>query len=129
LSWHDLMQHAWIGYGPGYRLNSPPGEQFPHNLFLSTWLYTGLVGLVLLLIYLLKVLQSALSSPVKADRATNIAILLLLVVSAMTEFSQLIKGPGPMWYIFWLPTLLALSNGFCSHGCKCAPECESQLLL
>lgn len=105
LSWHDIMQHPWLGHGPEYRLDRP-GEAFPHNLFLSTWLYTGLVGLGLLAAYLLRVLQGALASPNRAERAFNIAILVLLLLSAMTDYSQIIKGPGPMWYMFWLPTLL-----------------------
>jgi hypothetical protein len=34
--------------------------------------------------------------------------LLHLVVSGLTDLSQITKGPGPLWFIIWVPIILAL---------------------
>ncbi|WP_081773563.1 O-antigen ligase family protein [Acetobacter papayae] len=43
-SWEAIRQHPWLGYGPTYHLARIHNESFPHNLFLSAWLYNGVVG-------------------------------------------------------------------------------------
>jgi len=110
MSWHDISLRPLLGYGPAYRIDRP-GEDFPHNLFLSTWLYTGLVGLTLLVAYLAAVLRQALQAPADLDRMLNLAILVHVLISAMTDLGQVIRGPGPMWYIIWLSTLFCAANG------------------
>lgn len=109
LSWHDILRRPLLGHGPTYRIDRPD-EAFPHNLFLSTWLYTGIVGLTLLLAYLAAVLRQALKAPPGLDRILRLAILLHLLICAMTDFSQVVKGPGPMWYMLWLGTLFCAAN-------------------
>ena len=109
LSWHDIRLRPWFGHGPAYRI-AMPGEDFPHNLFLSTWLYTGVVGLALLLTYMAAVLRQVLRVPMP-DRLLRLAILAHLLISALTDLGQAIRGPGPLWYIFWLGTLFCAANG------------------
>ncbi|MBO1325193.1 O-antigen ligase family protein [Acetobacter sp. TBRC 12305] len=108
-SWHDICQKPWFGHGPGYLLAGPHSESFPHNLLLSTWLYGGIIGVGLLGLYAVLVTRRALGTANRADRALNVALLVQVGLSAMTDFSQVIKGPSLMWYIFWLPTLFAAS--------------------
>ncbi|MCH4092406.1 O-antigen ligase family protein [Acetobacter sp.] len=106
LSWHDICQMPVFGHGPAWKFSNP-GEPFPHNLLLSTWLYAGAVGVVSLLVYLGCVCRSLFSSSAHTARPLSIAILLHTVVSSMTDFAQVVKGPAPMWYMFWLATLFA----------------------
>ncbi len=107
LSWADIQQAFWLGHGPEYRLHDRPNEDFPHNLFLSTWFYAGLIGLLLLLGYLAAASLKACRAPSRADRALRLSLLLNMVLCGMTDFGQVIKGPGPIWFLIWLPTLFA----------------------
>ena len=109
MSWHDIEQNLWFGRGPAGRIDRP-GEDFPHNLFLSTWLYVGAAGVALLVTYLATVLRQSWRAVMLPDRMLNIAILLHVLLSAMTDFGQAIKGPGPMWYMLWLSTLFCAAN-------------------
>jgi O-antigen ligase len=110
MSWQDIAQRFWLGHGPAARIDRP-GEDFPHNLFLSTWLYVGAVGVALLAAYFVCVLVQALRAAALHDRMLNVALLIHVLLSAMTDFGQAIKGPGPMWYMLWLATLFAAANG------------------
>ena len=107
LSWADIQTAFWQGHGPGHRLPNRPNEDFPHNLFLSTWFYTGLIGLGLLLAYLALVALRALAAPSRAERALRLSLLVNLVICGTTDFGQVIKGPGPIWYLIWIPTIFA----------------------
>ncbi|BCK76600.1 hypothetical protein AA0242T_2222 [Acetobacter aceti NRIC 0242] len=106
LAWNDICQMPVVGHGPAAKFNTP-GEPFPHNLILSTWLYAGTVGGFALLFYLGTVCRSLFSSFDKASRPLSIAILIHTLVSSMTDFAQVVKGPAPMWYMFWLATIFA----------------------
>ncbi|NHN91192.1 toluene tolerance protein [Acetobacter sicerae] len=106
LAWRDICQMPVFGHGPASKFNTP-GEPFPHNLLLSTWLYAGAVGVVALMVYLGTVCKSLFSSFAKSARPLSIAILLHTLVSSMTDFAQVVKGPAPMWYMFWLATIFA----------------------
>lgn len=106
LSWRQIGQHVWLGSGPTWKLPIS-GETFPHNLLLSTWLYAGLLGVMALTAYLLSVCASLFAARQSAELPLCLAILVHTFVSAATDFGQLVKGPSPMWYMFWLTTLFA----------------------
>ncbi len=38
----------------------------------------------------------------------RLALLANLVLTGLSDLSQVTKGPSPMWYIVWLPIVLAL---------------------
>lgn len=105
-AWDAIGQAFWVGHGPSYKL-SVPGESFPHNLLLSTWLYAGVIGVALLGAYLACVLGNVLAPQNRARRPLGLALVVHTLLSAMTDFGQVIKGPSPMWYMFWLTTLVA----------------------
>jgi O-antigen ligase len=90
-------------------------DQFPHDLYLSTWLYGGAVGLALLLASLLLVARGLWrAAPVGAvagwERLSLAGMGVCTCVVGLTDLSQVVKGPGPLWYIVWLP--LAMSIAF-----------------
>lgn len=109
ISLTKIAHHPLFGSGPATLLDRP-GEDFPHNLFLSTLLYSGAIGLALLLALLVLAARAAWSETVRTTRWTLLALLLHVVLSGLTDLSQLTKGPGPMWYIVWLPISLALAS-------------------
>lgn len=108
MSWAAIQQHPLLGHGPTYLLPRIHNESFPHNLFLSTWVYTGVVGLGLLV-------ASMLAAAYQAGRANTrqrplaVCCLLYLTLCGLTDLSQIARGPSLIWYIFWLPVLFAAS--------------------
>ena len=95
--------YRWIGFGPT-ALIGRPAEDFPHNLFLSTLFYSGLIGLALLLTLFVVIAR-------QSGQALKWPLLIYVVLTGMTDLSNLTKGPSPMWYVLWLPLLLASPNG------------------
>lgn len=108
-SWQAILRSPWIGHGPGFRFDDP-AESFPHNLLLSTWLYTGVVGVALLAAYFALVLRECGRLPTRPERALGVALVVLVLGCGATDIAQVIKGPGPLWYVIWLPTLLAAAR-------------------
>lgn len=107
-SWEAIQQHPWLGYGPTYHLPRIHNEAFPHNLFLSAWLYNGVIGLGLLIAFMLAALRAALAAS-KPERPLALTLLLFTTLCAMTDMSQVARGPSMMWYLFWLPLLFSAS--------------------
>jgi O-antigen ligase len=107
LAVQEIESRPWLGYGPSTNLDRAT-DNFPHDLFLSTLFYSGIVGLALLLVVLALATLASLRQPDGLRRATGLALLLHLVVSGLTDLSQITKGPGPLWFIIWVPIILAL---------------------
>jgi len=116
LIWRDtlpeLATRLWFGHGPTAvlhdvsHLNVSFGPH-PHDLYLGTILYSGLVGLILLLGCFAWLLSRLSRLPDDPERATAVALLLYPMLCGLTDLSQVIKGPSEMWYILWLPLLLS----------------------
>ena len=102
----QVSQRPFFGYGPAARLPRPT-DNFPHNLFLSTLFYSGLIGLVLLVSLLGHGLWRNWSAPDRLARAAGLYLLLSIVQAGMTDLSAITKGPSPIWYIVWLPWILS----------------------
>lgn len=107
-SWEAIKQHPWLGYGPTYHLPRIHSEAFPHNLFLSAWIYNGVIGLGLLITFMLAALRAALAAST-SERPLAVTLLLFITLCAMTDMSQVARGPSMMWYQFWLPLLFSAS--------------------
>jgi len=37
------------------------------------------------------------------ERSLLVALWANMLVSGLTDYGQIIKGPSPLWYIIWLP--------------------------
>ncbi len=107
LSLNRIAERPLFGFGPSARIGRP-GEDFPHDLFLSTLFYGGAVGLVLLLALFIFAARAAAREQDRVVRWTLLALLVHTVLSGITDLSVITKGPSPMWYIVWLPIVLAL---------------------
>lgn len=86
-------------------------DAFPHDLYLSTLLYGGAVGLALLLASFALAARGVWRLGPGAERRTLVALGLTACLVGATDLSQVVKGPGPMWYIVWLPLVLAIAAG------------------
>lgn len=107
LALREIALRPLFGYGPSARI-ALPENNFPHDLFLSTLFYSGAVGLLLLLALLALALRGAWRARPAAERWTLLALLLNMLLTGVSDLSQVTKGPSPMWYIVWLPVVLAL---------------------
>jgi O-antigen ligase len=107
LAIEEIGRRPLLGYGPSARLDRAT-DNFPHNLFLSTLFYSGAIGFLLLLAVIGLASRSAWRMPDRVGRATCLALLSHLVLSGVSDLGQVSKGPGPMWYIMWLPIILSL---------------------
>jgi O-antigen ligase len=115
LALEEIARRPILGYGPSTRLNRAT-DNFPHDLFLSTIFYSGAIGLVLLLLLLALAARAAYRQPDHVRRATGIVLLVHLILSGLTDLSQVTKGPGPLWYIIWVPIILALGPASSARG-------------
>ncbi len=108
LALHEIAARPLLGYGPAARLDRAV-DNFPHDLFLSMLFYSGAVGLLLLLALLAWAVWSAWRQGADG-RWVVLALLANTVLNGLTDLSQITKGPSPMWYIVWLPVVLALGQ-------------------
>jgi O-antigen ligase len=107
LALREIATRPLFGHGPSARL-ARAVDNFPHNLFLSTLFYSGLIGLALLLGLLACALLGAVRAKPAGERFLRLALLTNLVFTGLSDLSQITKGPSPMWYIVWLPVVLSL---------------------
>jgi O-antigen ligase len=84
-------------------------DAFPHDLYLSTLLYGGAVGLALLLGSFALAARGVARLPAGLERRTLAALGVTACLIGATDLSQVVKGPGPMWYIIWLPLVLCVA--------------------
>ena len=112
LIWRDALgeiaERPLFGHGLAANLPPAPGldASFPHDLYLSLLFYSGAVGLLLFV-----ALVAALARRLLAARGTHeatwlSALAINALVAGLTDFGQITKGPGPLWFILWLPLAL-----------------------
>ena len=108
----EIAERPLFGHGLAANLQPSPGldASFPHDLYLSLLFYSGAVGLLLFL-----ALMAALARRPWAMRgapeATWLAALgVNALVAGLTDFGQITKGPGPLWFILWLPIALIVAS-------------------
>jgi O-antigen ligase len=114
-----ILQRPFIGYGSQARLPIvilTLHYPFPHNLYLSILFYTGIIGLLLFLGFV----TSCFLQLGMAQRG-RVALCLVPLITGLTDLSQIIKGPAAIWYILWVPFLLAIGT-FLPKAPKAAPE-------
>jgi O-Antigen ligase len=106
----EIGERPLFGHGLAANLRPVPGlgASFPHDFYLSLLFYSGVAGL-LLFVALAAALGRRLWLARGAAEATWLAALGLNALAAgLTDFGQVTKGPGPLWFILWLPICLTL---------------------
>ncbi|MGE4481563.1 O-antigen ligase family protein [Acidocella sp.] len=112
-AWREFLSRPLIGHGPSARLPIEPhgfcpAYPSPHDLYLSLLLYSGLIGFVLFAVSELLVLRHLWRCASGFGFRLWLAVMTVPLVVGLTDLSQVIKGPSPMWYIIWMPLLLVL---------------------
>ena len=113
-----IRDRPLLGHGLAANLHFVVGDArrdvltFPHDLYLSLLFYSGLVGL-LIFVGLALVLTWRL---LRAGRQHNpewawlCALWINVLVVGLTDLGQITKGPGPIWFIVWLPVVLVMAK-------------------
>jgi O-antigen ligase len=103
-----IMQQPWFGYGMQAKFSYGYGGVNPHNIFISAFFYTGIVGGVLLLAVVASSLRVAWQHRRTPQGALAFTLLLHAIFACMTDQGQYVHSPAPQWTIFWLPVALAI---------------------
>ena len=113
--WDRTLQmvgdHPLFGNGLAANLDLP-GMTFPHDLYLSLLFYSGAVGLALFM-----ALAGVVTWRLWRGRACGdpgwlwtASLWINALLSGLTDLGQIVKGPGPIWFIVWLPVGLVLAT-------------------
>jgi O-antigen ligase len=78
----------------------------PHNVYLATTLYGGLMGLFLLLILQALVLWEGFLCFLRENDFTFVALFLFAIICITTSNYRVISHPDAIWIYFWLPLAL-----------------------
>jgi O-antigen ligase len=99
-----VAEKPWFGHGLAAYLGMEQGNfTFPHNIFLSTLFYSGIVGLALLLTLLGACFIGVIRNWRRPAAPLLLAMLIHAIIGGLTDLGQLTPGPAPLWIILWLP--------------------------
>jgi O-antigen ligase len=127
--WHRTLeligQRPLAGHGLAANLDMP-GITFPHDMYLSVLFYSGAVGFALFAglagFVCLRLWQGRTTQGwARADWLWLVAIWMNALLAGLTDLGQITKGPGPMWFIFWLPVGLVLAAPWVRPGALSPP--------
>ncbi len=108
--WQRVMDSPFIGLGLSanetIQLPACGCIPHPHNIFLATLFYGGLVGLMLLLAVLTYTLIIAYKQYKTHGQVIFLALFIFGVICGFSDGNKLIDHPRPMWLYFWLPILM-----------------------
>lgn len=82
----------------------------PHNVYLGTTLYGGLIGLFLLLILQALALWESLLCFLREKDFTYLALLLFASICITISDYRVISHPDALWIYFWLPLALVAAK-------------------
>lgn len=94
---HGILADTHVVLASGIR------ESHPHNLYLATWLYGGIIGLSLLAGLIIQCIRKAWRWFSEEKNALPLVMLAFVLVAVSTNFPRLIDNPTIMFLIFWLP--------------------------
>ena len=106
---NQLLHHPVFGYGQATPFNLPDlAKKFshPHNLFLSTAYYGGMIALLILLAIISFIFLRVKNKAFNESRFFMMALFIYVMLSVVTDTAQLITAPDEMWMIFWFPLLM-----------------------
>ena len=101
LAWELIQKRPITGYGMQAIFPYGYAGVNPHNLFISTWYYTGVVGFVLLIATTIFALVNLYKYRNQTLGFIGFLMLLNGVIACLTDQGQLMKTPSPLWFMFW----------------------------
>lgn len=115
----QISEHWILGYGvrapfavswAGTPYEAMPPEFFhPHNLFLSIWYQTGIIGLSLMLCMLGLIARKLHTLWFAREIRYFSCIFIFILVASLVDQPELIDRPSAAWLWFWLPLMVGLN--------------------
>ncbi len=115
LTIQHIKEHPFVGLGMRTRLDHPVTSVYmPHNIYLATAFYIGIPGGMLFMAGILGTLYKGIASLASDNLLAKFGFILLLcgLLSAVTDFGQLVRGAGPFLLVFWMPIAFVIANDF-----------------
>ncbi|UZE95757.1 O-antigen ligase family protein [Alkalimarinus alittae] len=110
----NMNEYFWFGIGvatdfshtqTGMAVAASVGNiviDHPHNLFLSMWVYGGIIPVLLLSLVFCYIFFRALQ--LRGKKRDSVLIIFFTVLAlSITDTYKLISSPQEIWLIFWLP--------------------------
>lgn len=106
-----IAERPLAGNGMAAKLDHPLASM-PHNLYLATAFYLGLPAALAFMGLLLATGVAALRMLCARSESGVLAAVLFLhgLLSGLTDHGHLVKSPGPVWLIFWLPITFVIAE-------------------
>lgn len=120
VAWENIQLRPLLGHGLAtiFPLAEPFGH--PHNLFLSTLFYGGLIGFTLLLALALALGVRVLALAGHERRMLALCLLAYLTASTAFDYGPLFRGASELWLTLWLP--VAMIIGYAVRTAKGRPD-------
>ncbi|MFO1432057.1 MAG: O-antigen ligase family protein [Candidatus Competibacteraceae bacterium] len=110
-AWSKITESWIFGHGiaatPELILDDQTKIYHFHNIFLATWYYGGIIGMLLLVIMIISTLIQGLKVP---DAWPWLAAFISSLICLLTNGNRLIYYLRPEWFYFWLPFAMILAN-------------------
>lgn len=106
-TWGLIREKMVFGQGilAGFSMELANGLliRHPHNLYLTTWFYGGVVGLALLVAFLARAFWQACRVFLRYGDFTYAALLMYASICVFTGNDRIIDHPVPLYLFFFLP--------------------------
>jgi len=114
------LQKPWFGYGlsssfefflPGLERTNWVSStvSHSHNFILSTWLYSGVLGVFLIVAIIYQALKVCWLY--KKEHFSILGVIILFgVFCLLTNGSYPISRPNERWFVFWIPLAFIVAN-------------------
>jgi O-antigen ligase len=118
--WKDSINYSlekpWFGYGLGreFAFYVPYTYSYvshSHNFILSTWLYTGIPGVLMILAIIIYTLKTCYKNR-KEDFAIFGVIIIFGIICLFVNGSYPISRANERWFVFWIPIAFIVAHIF-----------------
>lgn len=108
--WPRIMESWVFGHGIATSLEVTINEQMQfhhyHNIILSTWFYSGIIGILLLVILIGKTIIYGLRN---SSTWPWVSAFIAGSICLWTNGDRLMIHPYPLWLYFWLPLAMIIA--------------------
>lgn len=111
-----INDSPWLGHGMlariDYNMTATYHTDSPHNIYLTTALALGIPGAAILLVAIGTLGVHILRRLPLGNHMVFFTGLLIIcsLTSGMIDHSRIVKGPSPLWIIFWLPLAMGMGE-------------------
>jgi hypothetical protein len=111
--WKQVISNAitngtWL-FGHGMTANETVAVtldthfQHAHSVYIATFFFGGIVGVVLLLILVFQIIKQSVRMRSGKQGDLIVSLIVFALLSVATDSHKLLSGPNPIWLFFWLP--------------------------